>query len=255
MEDQSGKRFGMLTVLEFGHRRGTHNYWKCKCDCGVVKEIEYSGLHSGAVVSCGCKNRKNPVDLTGMRFGQLTVLEKTNKPESKKYIRATFWLCQCECGKTTVASKPDLCNGNVVSCGCVGRKRLEFGRNTENQKKAKDAYRSRMKEPEFRENMGYINNTYIGSLKFSVSGKLRSNNTSGCTGVMWSKQKNKWIAVIFLKHHLYTLGGFRDMKDAILARKLAEERMFLPEIEAFENKKAIREFLITGNKTKKEEQT
>lgn len=34
-------------------------------------------------------------DLTGQKFGKLTVIELTRKDSDGKYI----WLCECECGQ------------------------------------------------------------------------------------------------------------------------------------------------------------
>lgn len=53
-------------------------------------------------------------DLTGQRFGRLTVIERA---ENKKDGRAK-WLCQCDCGKTTVTTGTNLRTGVTKSCGC-----------------------------------------------------------------------------------------------------------------------------------------
>ena len=60
------------------------------------------------------------VDVTNQRFGRLVVLkfaglEPTSNP--KKH-RATF-LCQCDCGKTTIVSSMNLRIGGTKSCGCI----------------------------------------------------------------------------------------------------------------------------------------
>lgn len=59
------------------------------------------------------------VDLTGQRFGQLTILYRDR--EYEKTHRGTFWRCKCECGKETTASAGNLKNGNTKSCGCARR--------------------------------------------------------------------------------------------------------------------------------------
>lgn len=52
-------------------------------------------------------------DLTGKRFGRLTVAERAG---SNKRGRAT-WLCNCDCGKTIIAAGSDLIH-KQRSCGC-----------------------------------------------------------------------------------------------------------------------------------------
>lgn len=60
------------------------------------------------------------IDITGQRFGQLTVLG---------YLGAKKWECQCECGGAAVCLGSNLKRGNSTSCGCrlngVLRKRNE----------------------------------------------------------------------------------------------------------------------------------
>lgn len=56
-------------------------------------------------------------DLTGKRFGKLTVLEiAENKSKTDKHKR---WKCLCDCGNYTVKSSAHLKDGNAKSCGCI----------------------------------------------------------------------------------------------------------------------------------------
>jgi len=54
------------------------------------------------------------IDLTGQRFGQLTVLSLAGKNNNKK----TLWNCVCDCGKKIVVRGNNLKSGNTQSCGC-----------------------------------------------------------------------------------------------------------------------------------------
>jgi hypothetical protein len=58
-------------------------------------------------------NRFN--DISGQVFSRLTVLNEVGTNNSREYM----WLCRCVCGRTTVASGPNLRRGNVRSCGCL----------------------------------------------------------------------------------------------------------------------------------------
>lgn len=55
LEDLSGKRFGSLTVIEFGgkYQPSGNVYWRCICDCGNITNTTGSSLRSGKSVSCG----------------------------------------------------------------------------------------------------------------------------------------------------------------------------------------------------------
>jgi hypothetical protein len=54
--------------------------------------------------------------------------------------------------------------------------------------------------------------------------KRFANNSSGVTGVVWSKQRGSWIARIKVDYKLRHLGVFNDYNDAVNARREAEAR-------------------------------
>ena len=54
--------------------------------------------------------------------------------------------------------------------------------------------------------------------------RISSNNKSGCAGVTWDRQRNKWLVQISANNKTFTLGRFADKKQAIKARKSAEEK-------------------------------
>lgn len=55
------------------------------------------------------------IDLTGQKFGLLTVLEKDN---TRITGNGSYWICQCECGKQKSVRSSSLRRGEIVSCGC-----------------------------------------------------------------------------------------------------------------------------------------
>jgi len=58
--------------------------------------------------------RSRSPDLTGKKFGRLTVLERvTDDPR-----RNTRWRCLCICGNVTTAVQGNLNNRRTKSCGC-----------------------------------------------------------------------------------------------------------------------------------------
>lgn len=54
-------------------------------------------------------------DLTGKRFGKLTVMERNGINKH----RQALWKCACSCGNETVLSTSTLKSGNTKSCGCL----------------------------------------------------------------------------------------------------------------------------------------
>ena len=59
------------------------------------------------------------IDMTGERYGRLVAVSFAGKSNS----RQSLWLCKCDCGNTTIATRSNLVQGKIVSCGC---KRNEF---------------------------------------------------------------------------------------------------------------------------------
>lgn len=55
------------------------------------------------------------IDLTGQKFGRLTVLEK----DIERSKNTTYWKCICECGKEFSTRGTSLRDGKTTSCGCA----------------------------------------------------------------------------------------------------------------------------------------
>lgn len=53
-------------------------------------------------------------DLTGQKFGRLSVLSREGTASNGKAL----WRCLCDCGKVSVTNGADLRSGHVTSCGC-----------------------------------------------------------------------------------------------------------------------------------------
>ena len=55
--------------------------------------------------------------------------------------------------------------------------------------------------------------------------KLQQRNISGIKGVTWNKGKNAWAAKIVWRRKEEFLGYFKDLAEAMAARRLAEDRL------------------------------
>ena len=118
--DLTGRRFGRLVVqYELPERRNGRIFWHCKCDCGNEKDIAGAQLTKKEhnTESCGCLQKDRTrlanqgADLSGKRFGRLTVLHRV--PNSSK------WDCLCDCGNHTIVDTNHLNMGHTQSCGCL----------------------------------------------------------------------------------------------------------------------------------------
>lgn len=136
IEDITGQTFGRLTVLELTDKQNNDNRWLWKCQCSCEKHsIVYTSMHklkSGNTKSCGClqrewavkKNKMGIIDLTGQRYGMLTVIRDLGTINKTHY-----WECQCDCGNITKVSVNDLrrdlygdkTRHGTYSCGCLSK--------------------------------------------------------------------------------------------------------------------------------------
>ena len=123
--DLTGKQFGKLTVLKESEERTKAGSvcWVCQCECGNIITVSGANLRTNNTKSCGCQKKESAqarvVDLTGQRFGMITVKQKGINPHKNK-SRHTYWVCDCDCGrKDILIDGEQLKNGHTKSCGCI----------------------------------------------------------------------------------------------------------------------------------------
>lgn len=267
--DLSGQRVGQLLVIEpTSERKHGAVVWRCRCDCGNEVFLESRCLKPGITFSCGCEQPpyQNKNDLTGMKFGKLTVL---NKSENRAKDRNPLWRCRCDCGNEIETTKRKLVTGNVSSCGCgrkpplkdwVGKRfgravvleyagkendrhmwrcRCDCGREfTANQSNLQDGQTTSCgcKQKE-RTGLHFAEGTFVEGIQSQTISRA---NTSGVRGVYFNKRRGKWVAQIMFKGKCYYLGGYDKLEDAAKARARGEE-MFDDFLEWFKQEYGDRE--------------
>lgn len=58
-------------------------------------------------------------DLTGLKYGRLTVIREGNGRRTSSGVRRVTWICQCSCGNVIETTAVNLTNGDTKSCGCL----------------------------------------------------------------------------------------------------------------------------------------
>lgn len=198
MDGEIVKRYGHLTVVsDTGRKYRSTRIFLCRCDCGKTVEVNANKLHTGHVKSCGCR-RFLWRDLTGQRFGRLTVVRLAYTKNHRHY-----WECRCDCGRTCYVFTAWLTNGTTVSCGC---------KNDENRASLPALDR------------GLVDGTMVSGIQ--KGRKVNRNNNSGVTGVYYDRKRGLWVAQIMFQRKYHLLGRFRRKSDAIKARKAGEEKYF-----------------------------
>lgn len=251
-QDLTGKRYGKLTVLEYDPEK---KKWKCQCDCGGIAYKDTGHLNSGSAVSCGCAQK---TDLTGKRFGRLTVLG----PSGKKRQRAMLWRCRCDCGNLCEKPTSELKSGFAKSCGCAWRQPAiqageRFGRLTAirptDRREAKSViwecrcdcgktalvratlltsghttscgcFRQEIdKKRDFKDILTYTDDTCVEFIRDIGRPRKSDSPDTGVRGVIL--KRGKYCANIMFQKKRYSLGAYTRLEDAVHARKQAEGRV------------------------------
>lgn len=232
-KDLTGQRFGRLLVLSQNEndyvspcgRRAA--LWNCRCDCGksCIKNGWY--LTKGDTQSCGCIENEgkakrgremfikyNTYDLSGdygigyTEEGEKFYFDKEDYNKIKDY----YWSYDT--------------NGYVTSRN-KDRKEIKLHRIVMNAQNGdvidhiKHPPRKEHKIDNRKQNLRFVT-----ASQNSMNQHLRTNNTSGVTGVSWHKEKNKWCASIGINNKQIYLGSFESFNDAVKARKNAENEYF-----------------------------
>ena len=113
-----GEKIGKLFVIKFLEYKNNHKYYLCKCDCGNTHIASDTGLISGQTKCCSYCRENNFKDITGNKYGSLTVIKRVDD-----YVfnggKISQWLCKCDCGKETIVRGDYLRSGHTQSCGCL----------------------------------------------------------------------------------------------------------------------------------------
>ena len=231
-KDLTGRRFGRLIVIERAedhvYPSGNHRIqWLCKCDCGNKDVVVKSNLLlNGHTQSCGClhsevvskfnsetKKQINEYDLSGeYGIGYAAGCKKFYFDlEDYDRIKNYCWH----------VSK----DGRVLTNVCKNNKYTTLSMHRLVMKCFdEDFVVDHIKHIPFDNRKSELR--VVTRSQNSFNKELVTNNTSGETGVSWSKFHKKWIAYIGVNYNTIHLGYFDSFSDAVNARKIAEEKYF-----------------------------
>lgn len=236
-ENLTGQKFGRLTVLyqtEDYVKPDGHHYakWHCVCDCDEHNEIDVTGnnLKQGITTSCGCLSSKLTIGIRNKKFNEYKIENnivyiKLSNCDEYTFVNLCKW--------NTISLIKELCwykSNNGYACSKIPKQyRRVFNKNIIGLHQlicpCEDGY-----EPD------HLDRNPLNNLTENLAPKthqenmqnisLRKDNTSGYTGVSWNKQKHKWDSYINVNAKQIRLGSFKDIQDAINARKKAKDIYF-----------------------------
>lgn len=224
--DLTGQKIGRLTVIkrvddaitESGNK---FTQWLCACDCGNEVVVLGSSLTRSKrpTLSCGCLQKDKVSGITPNNYEfiddqyAIGYTSNTNKPfifdiDDYEKIKKYHWYEES--------------NGYIRS----------------SSKKKKDRFHIHRLIMGFPDSMNidHINHNTFDNRKSNLRAVTvsqnamnhvkGSNNTSGMSGVVWVKNRNKWKCQIKLNGQLIFLGEYDNFEDAEKRRRQAEEEYF-----------------------------
>ena len=225
--DLTEKRFGRLVAKRISGKNKRGGYiWECLCDCGNTTNVLSGSLMYGATKSCGClrneivsingKNNKryNYYDLNG-DYG----IGYTFKNEEFLFDLEDYDKIKDYCWHSTK-------NGYIGTFTYINKVRsgVLFHRLVMRVLDDVNA------------NIDHINHNQADNRKKNLrtcnaslnlmNSKVRNDNTSGYTGISWSKERNKWEVYITVNQKTIKLGRFVSIDKAIDIRDNAEIEYF-----------------------------
>ena len=224
-----GQKFGKLTPYECitkfsGGKQRT--FCKCKCDCGNDVMVRLEHMTSGASKSCGCWNKERA--------------SIANKKENVYRVEGDIAIFTTRDGREFCVDASDIerispitwwiaVNGYVVG---------DVPYNMTDGKPNQTVYLHRYLFGDIEQDkcVDHIDRNVLNNRRNNLrlclhkdnskNTSIRSDNTTGYTGVYRDKRNGRWFSEITADGEKHYLGTFKNIEDAIVARSDAEKRYF-----------------------------
>ena len=205
-KDYTGFKFNKMTVVKrFSKNKRT--YYLCECECGNMVELRGDSVASSRLKSCGKCSNNSFEEKEGVVIGTTSAGDEYYFDlDDYDFVRKYSWI------KTS--------NG-YISASIKGQKTYLHRALLLPPKDLVVDHINRVKHDNQKENLRVVDRTLN-----EVNKGLKSNNTSGKTGVYFDSSRQKWAAQITRKGTTYNLGRFRDKEAAIKARREKELELF-----------------------------
>ena len=170
------------------------------------------------------------IDLTGQRFGRLTVISYNE--EISKQKKGVHWNCKCDCGNETVVWSGNLRKGNTISCGCYNREKTKEKWQDEEfrqmkSEKMRETVKEMWQDEEFRKTQKKIHwkggitpiSTYLAKLneQWFNDCKQQANYTCELTGRVGGKLHTHHLkafsTIVKEAHELHNIQAKPQVKD------------------------------------------
>ena len=168
-------------------------------------------------------------DLTGQRFGRLTVVNLNE--EISKQKKKLHWNCKCDCGNECVVRGDHLRGCATTSCGCYNREvlsekmrkmNIEQWQDEEYKQMQSNRTKERWQDEEMKWKMGYKGgitpiSTYLRDEQWFYNCKQQANYTCELTGKVGGKLHTHHLkafsTIVLEAHELHNIQIKPQVKD------------------------------------------
>lgn len=219
LQDLTNKQFGRWTVLRRNGTKSKSAAWDCRCSCGNIRNVPSCHLLNGSSLSCGCARiekvrRHSPLpDMTPERvrevvnYDSLTGLFTWVEPLSPVVSLGR---------KAGTISSHGYIRISIDNVGYMAHRLAWFyvyGKWPNGQLDHINRIKTDNRISNLRD---------VTPSQNSKNKGLNKNNTSGCAGVYYKKEKRTWVAGIRDNGKVKYLGSFKDKEMAVIARRSYE---------------------------------
>lgn len=203
-----GDKVNQLTVIGKSFPKNGRKYVPCRCDCGTVKDVRDDSLKGGVIKSCGC-----------LRLDRLReTLVTHGKSKTGAYSSWEGMMQRCKNPKAS----------NYYNYGGRGIRICDRWLDFENFYSDMGDRPNGLSLERVDVNGNYCkeNCRWDNPSNQSFNQRKSSNNTSGKTGVSWSKSRCKWEAYIMKDRKKINLGRYETLEEAVSAREQGEIKYY-----------------------------
>jgi len=220
-EDLTEQKFGKLTVKDrVENNKNGSARWLCECECTNKKVVLARHLKSGKIQSCGCLQKERT--------------SKANKKYNTYNLSGEYGIGYTLNGEEFWF---DLEDYDLIKNYCWHKNKRGYivARSLDNDNKLIRFHRLIMNPP-LNTEIDHINHETWNNRKINLrivthsqnlmNHIIRTNNTSGESGISWKKDIDKWDVYIQENNNFIRLGYFDDFDEAVEVRKEAELEYF-----------------------------
>lgn len=229
-KDLSNHIFGLWKVIKQSDDfiSGNKHYagWLCEyqCEKHIIRNVLGKNLKNGKSKSCGCLQKE-----------KIKIIGNNNKKYNTYDLFGEYGIGYTTKGEPFYFDKEDydLIKDYCWMIGNDGYVKTTLHNNNETSTLLFHRYIFKLddKQNNFVDHINHItidnrkqNLRVVTNSQNCMNHKLKSNNTSGVTGVSYDLKSNKWHSRIGINNKEISLGFYDDFKEAVEVRKKAEEK-------------------------------